>query len=216
MLAGAAPGYFDRGAKEWGEWSPSWVCIRYRLTLPPHSSSSLFLLLSLSFLPFFSFVFSFSSFSSSFLLFFANYRGCVCPHSPPPCGAAPVDSFYEGRNINNSMMNVKRGRNSYQKLREFNFSKLVSLISVNMLFQTLRSLQVYSVLLPFFQTSHLSKANSLKERIYFLTWAASCFDDFAPKTRLGNPPVLPKLEVKMKRVISSSIMDLPYTVEILN
>ena len=136
----------------------------------PTPSSLLFFTFSLSFaFPFFSFVFSFSSLSSSFLLFFANYRGCVCPHSPPPCGAAPVDSFYEGRNINNSMMNVKRGRNSYQKLREFNFSKLVSLISVNMLFQTLRSLQVYSVLLPFFRTSHLSKANSLKERIYFLT-----------------------------------------------
>ena len=126
------------------------------------------------------------------------------------------DSSYEDRNTNNSMMNVRRGRNCYQKLRKFNFSKLVSLISVNMLFQTLRFLQVYSVLLSYFQTSNLSKANSLKERIYFMTWAASCFDDFAPETSHGNPRVQPKLQVRMKRVISSCIMDLPYTVEILN
>ena len=102
------------------------------------------------------------------------------------------------------------------KIKKVQFFETSEPSSVNMLFQTLRFLQVYSVLLSYFQTSNLSKANSLKERIYFMTWAASCFDDFAPETSHGNPRVPPKLQVRMKRVISSCIMDLPYTVEILN
>ena len=65
----------------------TWICIRYRHTLPPlllfsYSSSFLFFASSFLLFRFFLFFFFFSFFSFSFYLCLANYRGAVAPPAP--------------------------------------------------------------------------------------------------------------------------------------